>query len=229
MGAESLRNAHNGAGLPAPVTLGWEARDVFSPGAVAHGPLVRLARDPVSPGRGVAQWGIMFDASGALQGVRDVAAALENLPGLHPAMGPVSLFQGDECLPTILQQWAAHMAIYQVSGGHTIQVYSCGEGITHPPGAEGSVTWVPRSTYSGGYVVFKAASSSSTSCMAANIDARSVGRYLRPRYWSCPPRPGRPSSAVWRPRRAHRAGGRPTQHTPRYPTPLGGGGGISGQ
>ena len=64
----------------------------------------------MSPGQTVAQWGIMFDASGALQGVRDVAAALENLPGLHPAMGHVSLFQGDWRLPAILQQWAAHMA-----------------------------------------------------------------------------------------------------------------------
>ena len=45
---------------------------------------------------------------------------LENLPGLHPALGHVSLFKGDWRLPTILQQWAAHMAIYQVSGGHSI-------------------------------------------------------------------------------------------------------------
>ena len=79
-------NARDGAGPPALDTLGWEAGDVFSPGAVAHSRLVRLARDSVSPGRAVAQWGIMFDASGALQGVRDVAAALDNLLRLHPAM-----------------------------------------------------------------------------------------------------------------------------------------------
>ena len=58
-------------------------------------------------------------------------------------------------------------------------MYSGGGGVTHPPGVEGSVTWVPRSTYSRGRVVFKAASSSSTAYVAANIDARALGRYLR--------------------------------------------------
>ena len=179
LGAESLRNAHDGAGLPAPVALGWEAGHVFSPGAVAHSQLVRLARDSVSPGQTVAQWGIVFDASGALQVVRDVAAALENLPGLHPAMGHVSLLHGDWRVPAILQQGAAHLAIYQVSGGRAIQVYSCGTGIIHSPSAEGSVTWVPQSTYSRGRVVLKAASGSSMSYVAANIDATALGRYLR--------------------------------------------------
>ena len=153
--------------------------DVFSPGAMAHGQLMRLARDSVCPGRPVAQWGIVFGMSGALHGVRDIAAAPENLPGLHPALGHVSLFQGDWRLPAILQQWAAHMAIYRVSGGHSIQVYSGGGGVTHPLGAEGSVTWVPRSAYSRGRVVFKAASNDSTSYAAANIDVRALGRYLR--------------------------------------------------
>ena len=125
-----LPGGHQGAGggLPAPVTLGWEAGDVFSPGAEAHGQLMRLARDSVCPGRPVAQWGIVFGVSGALHGVRDIAAPLENLPGLHPALGHVSLFQGDWRLPAILQQWAAHVAIYQVSGGHSIQVYDGGGG-----------------------------------------------------------------------------------------------------
>ena len=55
-------------------------------------------------------------------GVRDVATTLECLLGLHPALGHVSLFQEDWRLPAILQQWAAHMAVYQVSGGHSVQV-----------------------------------------------------------------------------------------------------------
>ena len=152
---------------------------MFSPGAVAHGQLKLLARDSVCPGRPSAQWGIVFGIFGAMCGVRDVAATLECLPGLHPALGHVSLFQGDWRLPAILQQWAAHMAVYQVSGGHSVQVYSGGGGVTNPPGAEGSVTWVPRSMYSRGRVVFKAASSSSTAYVAANIDARALGRYLR--------------------------------------------------
>ena len=121
--------------LPTPITLGWEAGDIFSPGAVAHGQLTCLARDSVCPGRPVAQWGIVFSVSGALRGVRDIAAALENLPGLHPASGHVSLFQRDWRLPAILQHWAAHMPIYLISGGHSIQVYSGGGGVTHPPGA----------------------------------------------------------------------------------------------
>ena len=41
------------------------------------------------------------------------------------------------------------------------------------------MTWVPRSTYSRGRVVFKAASSSSTAYVAANIDAWALGWYLR--------------------------------------------------
>ena len=89
---------------------------------------MRVACDSMCPGRPVAQWGIVFGVSGALHGVRDIAAALENLPGLHPALGHVSLFEGNWRLPAILQQWAAHMAIYQVSGGHSIQVYSGGGG-----------------------------------------------------------------------------------------------------
>ena len=40
------------------------------------------------------------------------------------------------------------------------------------------MTWVPRSTYSRGLVVFKTASGSSTSYIAANIEARALGRYL---------------------------------------------------
>ena len=71
------------------------------------------------------------------------------------------------------------MAVYQISGGHSVQVYSGGGGVTHPPGTEGSVTWVPRSAYSRSRVVFKAASGSSTAFVAANIDARALGRYLR--------------------------------------------------
>ena len=76
---------------------------MFSPGAVAHGQLKLLARDCVCPGRPSAQWGIVFGISGAMCGVQDVAAALECLPGLHPALGHVSLFQGDWRLPAILQ------------------------------------------------------------------------------------------------------------------------------
>ena len=41
------------------------------------------------------------------------------------------------------------------------------------------MTWVPRSAYLRGHVIFKAASASSTSYVAANIDARALGRYLR--------------------------------------------------
>ena len=135
-----MRGVHDDPPLPAPVTLGWDAGDVFSPGAVAHGQLTRLARDLVCPGRPFAQWGIVFGVSGTMCGVRDIAAALECLPGLHPTLGHVSLFQGDWRLPAILQQWAAHMAVYQISGGHSVQVYSGRVGVTHPPGAEGSVT-----------------------------------------------------------------------------------------
>ena len=57
--------------------------------------------------------------SGALQVVHDIAVAPENLPGLQPVLGHVSLFQGDWRLPAILQQWAAHMAIYHVFSGHS--------------------------------------------------------------------------------------------------------------
>ena len=179
VGAQPVRGARDEPPLPAPVTLGWDAGDVFFPGAVAHGQLKLLARDSIFPGRPSAQWGIVFGVSGAMCGVRDVAATLECLPGLHPTLGHVSLFQGDWRLPAILQQWAAHMAVYQISGGHSVQVYSGGGGVTHPPGAEGFVTWVSRSTYSRGRVVFKAASGSSTAYVAANIDARALGRYLR--------------------------------------------------
>ena len=73
--------------------------------------LWRQARDSVCPGRPFAQWGIVFGVFGALCGVRDIAAPLECLPGLHPALGHVSLFQGDWRLPAVLQQWAAHMAL----------------------------------------------------------------------------------------------------------------------
>ena len=179
LGAQSVRGARDEPPLPAPITLGWDAGDVFSPGAVAHGQLKLLALDSICPGRPYAQWGIVFGVSGAMCGVRDVAATPECLPGLHPTLGHVSLFQGDWRLPAILQQWAAHMAVYQIAGGHLVQVYSGGGGVTHPPGAEGSVTWVPRSTYSRGRVVFKAASGSSTAYVAANVDARALGRYLR--------------------------------------------------
>ena len=41
------------------------------------------------------------------------------------------------------------------------------------------MTWMPRSTYSQGRVMFKAASSSSTSYAEANINAQALGRYLR--------------------------------------------------
>ena len=95
---------------------------------MAHGQLVRLARDFVCLGRPLAQWGIVFGVSGALHGVRDIAPALENLPGLRAALGHMSLFQCDWRLPAILQQWAAHMAIYHISGGHSIHVYSGGRG-----------------------------------------------------------------------------------------------------
>ena len=167
--------------LPFPRPSLWGGTPgTFSPrGAMAHGQRTRLARDSVCPGRPFAQWGIVFGVSGALCGVRDIAATLECLLGLQPALGHVSLFQGDWRLPAILQQWAAHMAVYQISGGHSVQVYSGGGGVTHPPGADGSVTWVPRSAYSRGRVVFKAASGSSTAYIAANIDARALGRYLR--------------------------------------------------
>ena len=122
---------------------------------------------------------MVFGVSGALCDVRDIAAPLECLPGLHPAPGHVSLFQGDWRLPAVVQQWAAHMAVYQISGGHSIQGYNGGGGVTYPLGAEGSVTWVPRSAESRGRVVFKAASGSSTAFVAANIDARALRRYLR--------------------------------------------------
>ena len=111
-----------------PTILRWETGDVFSPGAVDHGQLTRLAQDYVCPGHPVAQWGTVFGVFGALHGVRDIAAALENLLGLHPALGHMSLFLGDWRVRAILQQWAAHMAIYQVLGGHSIQVYSGGGG-----------------------------------------------------------------------------------------------------
>ena len=55
-----------------------------------------------------------------------------------PTLGHVSLFQGGWCLPAILQQWAAHMAVYQISGGHSVQVYSGGGG-RHPPARSGGV------------------------------------------------------------------------------------------
>ena len=178
----------------------------------------------MSLGRTVAQWGIMFDAPGALQGVCDIAAALENLAGLHPAMGDVSLFQGDWRLPAIPQQWAGHMAKYQVSGGHAIQVYSSGEGITHPQGAEGSVTWVPRSTYSPGRVVFKAASGSLPSYAAANIDARALRQYWRRS--TVLELPAKARQAILRrleTAAGPKAGGRPTPQPPRFPPPLGAG------
>ena len=145
----SLRSCLNRGGIGTPCG-GFLAHGGVSPGAVAHDHLKLLARDSVCRGRPSAQWGIVFGISGAVCGLRDVATTLECLPGLHPALGHVSLFQGDWRLPAILQQWAAHMAVYQVSGGHSVQVYSGGGGVTHPPGAEGSVTWVPRSTYSRG-------------------------------------------------------------------------------
>ena len=105
--------------------------------------------------------------------------ALENLPGLHLALEHVSLSQGNWRLPAILQQWAAHIALHQVSGSHTVQVYSQGGAETHPPGAEGSATWITRSAYSRGCVLFKTASSTSSSYAAVNIDAKALGQYLR--------------------------------------------------
>ena len=123
MGTQPVRGVQDEPPLPSPVTLGWDAGDVFSPGAVAHGQLKLLARDSVCPGRPSAQWGIVFGVSGTMCGVRDVAATLECLPGLHPALGHVSLFQGDWRLPAILQQWAAHMGTLHCppphSGGYT--------------------------------------------------------------------------------------------------------------
>ena len=211
MGTQPVRGVPDELPLPAPVTVGWDAGDVFSPGAVAHNQLKLLARDSMCPGRPFAQWGIVFGISGAVCGVRDVATTLECLPSLHPALGHVSLFQGVWRLPALLQQWAAHMAVYQVSGGHSVQVYSGGGGVTHPPGAEGSVTWVPRSTYSRGRVVFKAACRSSTTYVAANIDARALGRYLRrSTALEFPTKVQKPSSAGWNPRRVPLAGGRLT-------------------
>ena len=179
VGAQSVRGGHDDPPPPAPVTLGWDAGDVFSLGAVAHGQLKHLARDAICPGPPFAQWGIVFDVSGAMCGVREVAATLECLPGLQPTLGYVSLFQGDCRLPANLQQWEVHMAVYPTSGGHSVQVYSGGGGVTQPPRAEGSVTWVPRSSYSRGRVNSKAASGSSTAYVAANVDARVLGRYLR--------------------------------------------------
>ena len=41
------------------------------------------------------------------------------------------------------------------------------------------MTWVPRSTYSRGRVMLKVASGNCTSYVAANINARALGRYLR--------------------------------------------------
>ena len=165
-----------------PRYVGVGSRGCLLPGALAHGQLTHLARESTCRGRPVAQWGIVFGVSGALQGVCDIGIALENLLGFHPVLGHVSLFQGDWRLPAILQQWAAHMVIYQLSGGNCIQIYSRGRwgGVIKPPGAEGSVTSVPRSAYSRGRVVFKAASNSSTSYTLANIDAKALGRYLRP-------------------------------------------------
>ena len=92
MGTQPVRGVPGEPPLPAPVTLGWDAGDVFSPGAVAHGQLKLLARDSVCPGRPSAQWGIVFGVSGAMCGVRDVATTSECLPRLHPALGHVSLF-----------------------------------------------------------------------------------------------------------------------------------------
>ena len=162
VGAQPLRGAQDEPPLPAPVTVEWDAGDVFSLGAVAHIQLKLLARASICPGRPSAHWGIVFRVSGAVCGTRDVAATLECLPGAHPTLGDVSLFQGNWRLTAIMQQWAAHMAVYQISGGHSVQVYSGVGGVTHPPGADGSVTWVGRSTYRRGRVVFKAASGSST-------------------------------------------------------------------
>ena len=134
MGTQPVRGVPGEPPLPAPVTLGWYARDVFSPGAVAHGQLNLLARDSVRPGRHSTQRGVVFGIFGAMCGVRDMATTLECLPGLHPALEHVSLFQGDRHLPTILQQWAAHMAVYQVSGGHSVQVHSVGGALPTCPG-----------------------------------------------------------------------------------------------
>ena len=122
MGTQPVRGVPDKLPLPAPLTLGWDAGDVFSPGAVAHDQSKLLVRDSVYLGRPSAQWGIVFGISGATCSVRDVATTLECLPVLQPALGHVSLFQGDWRLPAILQQWAAHMAVYQVLGGHLVQV-----------------------------------------------------------------------------------------------------------
>ena len=57
VGAQPTRGAQDVPPLPAPITLGWDAGDVFSPGAVAHGQLTRLtetlcARDVPLPSAG---------------------------------------------------------------------------------------------------------------------------------------------------------------------------------
>ena len=104
---------------------GVGSRGCLLPGVVANGQLTRFARESVFSGRPVGHWGIVFNLSGALQGVHDIAMA-HNLPSLRPALQHVSLFQGDWRLHAILQQWAAQMAIYQPSGRHSMQVYSCG-------------------------------------------------------------------------------------------------------
>ena len=41
------------------------------------------------------------------------------------------------------------------------------------------MSWVPRSAYSRGRVIFKGASNSSTSYVAANIDSWALGRYVQ--------------------------------------------------
>ena len=179
VGAQPVRGAQDEPPLPAPVTLGWDAGDVFSTGAVAQDELKLLARDSICPGRPSAQWGIVFGVSGAMCGVRDVAATLECLPGLHPTLGHVSLFQGDWRLPAIVQHWAAHMAVYQISAGRSVQVYSGGGG-RHPPARSGGVRDVGAQIHiQSRSCGLQGCVDSSTAYVAANIDARTLGRYLR--------------------------------------------------
>ena len=105
LGTKSLKDTPGGAQLPAPITMGREAGDVFSPGAVAHGQLTRLARDSVCQGPPVVQQGIIFNGSGALQGVRGIATTLENLPRLQPALACLSSKATGACPASYNNGW----------------------------------------------------------------------------------------------------------------------------
>ena len=104
VGTQPVRGDQDDPLLPSAISLGWDAWNVFSPGAVAHGQFKLLARDSVCLGLPSAQWGIVFAVSGAMCGVWDVTATLECLPGLAPTLGHMFLLQGDWRLPAILQQ-----------------------------------------------------------------------------------------------------------------------------